>query len=86
MRHTGLVALAVAALLSGCGGGDERQWMKVNERYTAEEFKRDYRECLRDGKLDEKCMRDRGWVTVTTSKVEPKNPFADQLNERGRRY
>jgi hypothetical protein len=81
----GLLALAVASLLAGCGKGDERQWMKVNERYTAEEFKRDYKECSKGGQLDDGCMRDRGWVTVTSSKVEPK-PFSERFQERGRRY
>lgn len=73
-----LASLVAAALLGGCGASDDRQWMKVNERYTAEEFKRDHAECSRAGKLDEDCMRNRGWVTVTSHRIEPRNPTPER--------
>lgn len=41
--------------------------MKVNERYTVQEFRRDHAECTRDKKLDEECMRRRGWVDLSAS-------------------
>jgi hypothetical protein len=62
------VALAVAA----CSAETERQWMKVNEKYTTAEFRRDHAACSKSGKLDDACMRDRGWVDVTSPK--PKTP------------
>ena len=48
--------------LAGCGSHDDREWMKVDRRYTKEEFQRDHKECTRKGDLDEACMRQRGWV------------------------
>ena len=38
--------------------------MKVGQPYTAAQFKRDYTECDRTGKLED-CLRGRGWVSVT---------------------
>jgi hypothetical protein len=48
----------------------EREWMKVGEKYTAAEFRRDYDACSRGAKLDEACMRARGWVDVMPGKAE----------------
>jgi hypothetical protein len=64
------LALAVFALaLAGCGGED-RQWMKINQQYTTEEFRRDYKACSPKSTLDEGCMRNRGWVEVSRSKTD----------------
>jgi hypothetical protein len=49
---------------AGCSSGTEVEWMKVGQPYTAAEFRRDYAECNKSGKLDE-CLRGRGWVSVT---------------------
>jgi len=70
--HTGkvLTVVGTALLLAACGPTDERQWMKINEKYTTEQFRRDYAECSAKKDLDEACMRDRGWVEVTRSKTE----------------
>ena len=55
--------------------------MKVNQRYTKEDFRRDHRECSRKGDLDEACMRQRGWVAVNPTKsAAPKPP--DPLQQR----
>lgn len=87
MRVRGfLIGLGLAALVAGCAT-DEREWMKVDQKYTAEEFRRDYRECSKGGKLDEECMKSRGWVTVTPSKAEEKkpDPLAQPAGRGGRR-
>ncbi|MBM4439870.1 MAG: hypothetical protein FJ027_05595 [Candidatus Rokubacteria bacterium] len=68
-----LVALAVF----GCAA-DEREWMKVNQRYTKEEFQRDYRECTRKGDLDEACMRQRGWQPMNPSTADAPPPAPSQ--------
>lgn len=89
MRLTGvLLGAGLATLLAGCGPADDREWMKVGQRYTTEEFRRDYRDCSKDGRLDDECMKSRGWVAVTPGKVEEKpvdQPQAPSLRG-GRRY
>lgn len=87
MRVSGLVlGLGLTALVSGCAT-DEREWMKVDQKYTPEEFRRDYRECSKGGTLDEECMKRRGWVTLTPPKAEPKapDPLAQPGGRGGRR-
>jgi hypothetical protein len=66
MRATLLGLLVVAAALAGCE--TEKQWMKVGEPYTTVEFRRDYGECSKSGRLDEDCLRARGWVDMKPSK------------------
>lgn len=63
----GVLGLLLA--LAACAS-EERQWMKVNEKYTTEEFRRDYQECSRGPRLDETCMRARGWVDVRPGRAE----------------
>jgi len=58
-----LALLVVVPALGGCVT-DEREWMKLNERYTVDEFRRDREACSKTGKLDDACMRSRGWVAV----------------------
>ena len=80
-RHRGLLALLVVLpALGGCVT-DEREWMKLNERYTTEEFRRDREACTKSGKLDDLCMRSRGWVAVNpgTKAEAPKDPHARDL-------
>jgi len=75
MRFSGVViALGLGAVVAACSAADEREWMKVDQKYTTEEFRRDYRECTKQGTLDEKCLTSRGWVAVTPPKAEPKEP------------
>ena len=64
---------ALALLLVACAR-DDRQWMKVNTSYTVEEFRRDYAECSRSGKLDDACMRSRGWVDMSSKMEKPAVP------------
>jgi len=66
-----LSVLATALVLSACVT-DEREWMKVDRTYTTAEFRRDLSECTSKGKLDEECMKTRGWVTVSPPKSEQK--------------
>ena len=61
----GLLLVTVAACDS-----TEKEWMKVNQRYTTEEFRRDYAACSKGSRLDETCMRARGWVDVNAGKEQ----------------
>lgn len=65
-RRPVLLLLAAAAALAGCAA--EKQWMKVGQPYTTAEFRRDYAECSKaKGRLDEDCMRARGWSDMKPS-------------------
>jgi hypothetical protein len=77
-------AIAVGVLVAGCASEPDRQWMKVNQKYTVEEFRRDYATCRRGGKLDEPCLRNRGWVDVTqpATKETPEPPPDPRWNPR----
>ena len=79
-RRAFLAFLTVAPMVAGCVT-DEREWLKLNQRYTTEEFRRDREACSKSGKLDDACMRDRGWVAVNPGgKAETsKDPHAREL-------
>jgi hypothetical protein len=83
-----LLGAALAVAVAGCGSFDNREWMKVeDQKYTAEEFRRDYRECSKSGKVDDECMKSRGWIAVQPGKVEEKkpDPLAQPAGRGGRR-
>ena len=78
-----IALLVLAGTLAGCAA--EKQWMKVGEPYTTTEFRRDHADCskTKDGKLDEECLRTRGWVDMKPSKGEraatpPPTPIPDK--------
>jgi hypothetical protein len=79
--------IAVAGLLAAAGcASDERQWLKLDAKYTTEEFQRDHAACTKGGKLDDACMRGRGWVAVNPSgKAEVRDPRLDQLGPPSQR-
>jgi hypothetical protein len=71
-RHLG-IALGSFLALAGCASDrDNRQWMKLNQNYSTEEFRRDHTACTTNKRLDDVCMRSRGWVDVSPSKNEEK--------------
>lgn len=70
MRRTvALSVLGVGIVVSSCAM-DEREWMKIDQKYTTAEFRRDLSDCTIKGKLDEDCMKARGWVAVAPPKSE----------------
>ena len=73
--RAGLLALAIAALVA-CGSTDDREWMKVNEKYSGEDFRRDVKACSTSGRLDDTCMRSRGWVDVSKGRPDT-SPFPE---------
>ncbi len=75
MRRLALVVVVAPWLgLAGCAAEPERQWMKIGQPYTTAEFRRDVAECTRDGRLDEVCLQQRGWVAVTPKPEKPPSP------------
>jgi hypothetical protein len=79
-----LAALPLLASLAACGP-PEREWMKINESYTREEFRRDVAQCTRGTTLDEACMKNRGWVSVTPPKAtKPPEPPVPTTPRYGR--
>lgn len=86
MRWTLGPILTCAALLAAGCATDDRQWMKLSERYTTEDFRRDHAACSKGGKLDDGCMRGRGWVAVNPAgKAEtPKDPYSREIGGRPR--
>jgi hypothetical protein len=79
MHRTIGLALTIVALLAGCAS-DERQWLKLDQKYTTDEFRRDHAACSKSGKLDDSCMRARGWVAVNPTKTETgKDPYAREI-------
>lgn len=62
------IALLVAVVAAGCA--QDKEWMKIGQTYSTEDFRRDYAACSKGGNLDEACMRARGWVSVTPGKAE----------------
>ena len=68
--RTCLLALSIGALAACASSSEDREWMKINEKYTGEDFRRDVAACSKAGKLDDGCMRARGWVDVANQKIE----------------
>ena len=69
-----LLCCAVLGLLAACGSS-EKQWYKPNAEYTVAEFQRDRTACEKKGEIDEECLRQRGWVSLTPDKEKPLPPI-----------
>ncbi|MGH7314254.1 MAG: hypothetical protein ACREJV_13845 [Candidatus Rokuibacteriota bacterium] len=69
-----LLILGLSAALLGCGGSGEREWLKPDQPYTAAEFRRDIAACSPGGKVDEACMKSRGWISVSPPKPDKAPP------------
>lgn len=81
----GAMAVLLALGLVACAS-DERQWMKLDQKYTIEDFRRDSGVCTVKGKLDDACMREKGWITVGPAKGEkPPDPYSRDTNPRRQR-
>jgi hypothetical protein len=80
--------LLLAALAMCACGTDTREWMKLDQTYTTAEFRRDLQECTINAKLDDDCMKSRGWVAVTPPKLEQKkdDPLSQPAGRSPRRY
>jgi hypothetical protein len=83
IRRSAIFFLLLASLvLVGCSTEGDRQWYKPAANYTTAEFMRDRDTCTKDRVLDEQCMKDKGWVPLTSDRGPSKPP----PNPRGPRY
>lgn len=87
MRWKGLLVLTVmTVLLAGCAT-DDRDWMKLNEKYTTEDFRRDLKTCTKNDTVDDACMQRLGWVSVSRGRDEkPSDPYGPAQQGRATKY
>ena len=76
------VLLAVAIGASACSLAPDKQWLKPGQTYTVAEFRRDEAACTKDRKLDEDCMRQRGWVALSGDPAPKTKTLEEQERER----
>ncbi len=88
MRYKLTSGVLVVALAMCACGTDDREWMKLDQTYTTAEFRRDLQDCTVKGKLDDECMKARGWVAVTPPKAEQKkeDPLSQPAGRSRGRY
>jgi len=67
------LALVASLLVAGCGTGQDKQWYKPSGNYTVTEFARDRDACTKNRELDEQCLKQRGWLPLTSDR-EPAPP------------
>ena len=67
-----IVLIAMSIALGACASADDKEWMKVDQKYTAAEFRRDYAACSKGASVNEECMRGKGWVAVSPGTAPPK--------------
>jgi hypothetical protein len=79
-----MLLIAIVPLLPACAS-NEKQWYKPGVEYTVTEFRRDRSACERNGTLDEPCLRQKGWVPLSTDAEKPA-PVNPNANQRGRYY
>lgn len=79
MRRLTLFLPVAALALAACSSSDsDKQWYKPNVDYTAADFERDRLACTdKKKKLDEECLKQRGWASLggdIGSPVKPPDP------------
>jgi len=79
MRRLILLLPVAALVLAACASSEpEKQWYKPNVNYTAADFERDRVACTdKKKKLDEGCMKQRGWAALggdIEPSVKPPDP------------
>ena len=63
-----LVTCVIPLSLVACSTEAEKQWYKPGVSYTMADFERDQVACTKNKVVDEDCLRERGWVSLTTDK------------------
>lgn len=82
--------LALGVFVTGCQSLEpERQWYKPSGDYSASEFERDSKACTKGRVLNEECLQQRGWVSLSgdrTPKVKEVPPAGSGMNLKSGRY
>ena len=81
-----LFLLVFPVVLVGCSSERDRQWYKPGVNYTIAEFTHDRDDCTKDRVLDEQCMKERGWVPLTSDRGPAAPPPKPSQGPRGPRY
>ena len=81
VSRSSFLLLALVAAAAGCGT-TETQWFKPGQNYTVAEFQRDHKACTKKGELDEGCMRQRGWVSLSGDAAPKPKTLEEQERER----
>lgn len=81
-----LLVIATMLSLVGCSTEHERQWYKPNVNYTVDDFKRDRDACTNGNTLDEQCLKERGWMPLTSDKPVDTGPKPASNTIRGKYY
>jgi hypothetical protein len=72
-----VLALGLALPLGACSLDPEKQWYKPSGSYTSADFDRDTKACTKDRVLNEDCLKQRGWASLSgdvVRKVQEKPP------------
>jgi len=69
-----LLLILATVTLVGCSSEHDRQWYKPGASYTVDEFKRDRDACTTKNELDEQCLKERGWVPLTSDRPADTGP------------
>ena len=78
-RWTLLLSLATCVIsLAACSTETEKQWYKPGVSYTMADFERDQAACTKNKVVDEDCLKERGWVAISTDK-DTSNPMKGGL-------
>ena len=85
-RYCLLLLVAASLIPVGCSSERDRQWYKPGANYMVSEFTRDRDECTKGRELDEQCMKQRGWVPLTSDREPPSAVKPAQTPPRGPRY
>lgn len=71
-----LLLIVSSVTLVGCSSEHDRQWYKPGTNYTTAEFNRDRDGCTTKNELNEQCMKEKGWVPLTSDRPADSGPKA----------
>jgi uncharacterized lipoprotein YmbA len=63
-----LLLTTYALLLAACATEADKQWYKPGVSYTMADFERDQAACTKNKVVDEGCLKERGWVSISVDK------------------